>query len=694
MGFVFLAEDPRLRRNLAIKVMKPEFAENDTVRQRFLREARATAGIQSDHVVAIYEIGQAQDIPYIATELLHGKSLDQYLVDNLSLEPDLIMLFGLQIAKGLAAAHKLGVFHRDIKPANIWVEEATEHIKILDFGLSGLAQGDSGLTAHGTVVGTPTYMAPEQVEGKPVDARCDLFGLGCILYEMAAGKKGFDARSLSSAIKATSTQNPAPLQQLAPAMPAAFCDLVMQMLQKDPDERPGSTTEVVQRLQRISGLCLSPAETRQHLPKLELASQLPPAPPSESKHPPLWKRLRFRLACVLGASVVGAYLTYALTAKSEGGSAVGPNVQGVSHDEIVIGMSAPFSGPARELGHDMKVGIETCFREVNAKGGIVGRKLRLVTLDDRYDPEQALANMKKLDDDEHVFAVLGNVGTAEKSLPHALAKPMVFFGAYSGELHLRHDPPDRYVFNFRPSYAEETAAIVKHLIEVKHLDSDKIAVFAEQGAYGNSGFNGVAKALQPHGCHRERIVRVGYERNTARVGNAVRDIVAHPEIRAVIVVANYHAAAQFIQQLRNARTDLVIACVSSVGGEALADELCQLGPTYANGVIVTQVVPHPVAHSTITRTFREALHQHNSGEQAEFVSMEGYVDALILVEGLRRAGAHLNTESFVEALESIHGLDVGLGTSLSFGPSEHQASHKVWGTVLDAEGHFQDLDLE
>jgi ABC-type branched-subunit amino acid transport system substrate-binding protein len=596
------------------------------------------------------------------------------------------------MALGLEAAHKAGLIHRDIKPANLWVEEGTERIKILDFGLSRIVDGDSALTARGAVIGTPTYMAPEQVEGKTVDPRCDLFSLGCVLYEAAAGKKAFQANSLSTGLKATAVQDPTHLHELAPAMPAPFCNLVMQLLDKDPLARPASATEVVERLQVMAGIWLSPVETHRNIAKLKATVRFPLL-----KRRPPRKWLLVRLTCLAIAAAGGALLTYSITRGKEERvlQSAGP-IQGVAKDEIVLGMTAPFSGPARELGREMKLGIETCFREINAEGGIRGRKLRLVALDDGYQPDQALANMKKLDEDERVFAVIGNVGTptAEKTLPYALSKPMIFMGALSGDPHLRRDPPDRYVFNYRPSFGEETAAIVKHLMEVRHIQAEEIAVFAEQDGYGNAGFNGVARALRPHGRQREQILRAGYKQNTAQVTEAAQEILKHKEIRAVVMVATYHAAAEFIHQLKDANADLIFANVSFVGSDVLAEELRQLGPRYADGVIVTQVVPHPESHSSAVLKFREALRQHSSGEQAGFVSLEGYIDALILAEGLRRAGANPTTETLVEALESIHGLDIGLGTPLTFGPSEHQASHKVWGSVLDADGRVQILQLE
>src|SRR6185295_12498129 len=173
-----------------------------------------------------------------------------------------------------------------------------------------------------------------------------------------------------------------------------------------------------------------------------------------------------------------------------------PAVRGVSATEIRFGISAAFSGPARELGRQMKLGIETAFNVTNANGGVHGRQLRLVAADDGYEPGRTSEAMRQLYEKDQVFGIVGNVGTptATVALPYALERRMLFFGAFTGAGLLRRDPPDRYVFNYRASYAEETEATVHYLVKVRRLKTSQIAVFAQQDSYGDSGFAGVAKA--------------------------------------------------------------------------------------------------------------------------------------------------------------------------------------------------------
>ena len=208
-------------------------------------------------------------------------------------------------------------------------------------------------------------------------------------------------------------------------------------------------------------------------------------------------------------------------------SSVNSAVRGVTDSEIRFGISAPFTGPAKELGQNMKLGIEAAFNVANANGGVYGRQLRLVAADDGYEPARTAVTMKQLYEKDQVFGLVGNVGTptAVVALPYALDRKMLFFGAFTGAGLLRNDPPDRYVFNYRASYAEETAAVVNYLVKVRRLLPEQIAVFAQQDAYGDAGFAGVEKAIRSlRGGNESPILRLNYQRNTVDVDDAVAQL--------------------------------------------------------------------------------------------------------------------------------------------------------------------------
>jgi ABC-type branched-subunit amino acid transport system substrate-binding protein len=344
------------------------------------------------------------------------------------------------------------------------------------------------------------------------------------------------------------------------------------------------------------------------------------------------------------------------------------------------------------------LGVEIAFSVINAAGGINGRQLRLVAADDGYEPSRTVEAMKQLYEKDQVFGIIGNVGTptAIVALPYALERKMLFFGAFTGAGLLRRDPPDRYVFNYRASYAEETDAVVRYLVKVRRLHPEQIAVFAQEDGYGDSGFVGVTKAVRAlRGGDAGAILRLNYKRNTIDVDDAVARLRQQKgAIKAVVMVPTYRAAAKFIEKTRDLFPDMIYTNVSFVGSTALAEELMLLGRKYANGVIVTQVVPAIEGHSSLVLEYKAALAKNFPGESPDYVSLEGYVAGGLLAEGVKRAGAQMDTEKVVDALETLRDFDPGLGTGLTFGRTEHQASHKVWGTQLDQTGRYQPIDLQ
>jgi len=375
----------------------------------------------------------------------------------------------------------------------------------------------------------------------------------------------------------------------------------------------------------------------------------------------------------------------------------GPARAQVAGDEVLVGMCGPFSGVAKELGTQLKIGLDVAFAQANEAGGVAGRRVRLVALDDAYDPARTATCMKELVEKRKVFAMVGNVGTATAAVavPYANEKGILFFGALSGAASLRNDPPDRYVFNYRASYAEETAAIVRYLVDVKRVDPMRIAVFAQDDAFGEAGFSGVAKAMRRYKRDPSKLLRVSYKRGTADVDEAVKAVKkVAGQVKAVVMVATYKPAARFIEKLKDAGLDAVFTTTSFVGSNELAEELVQLGPRYAEGVIVTQVVPAPTSNASAILKYREQLKKHAPGEKPDFLSLEGWLVGRLFLEGLQRAGKALTTDSAIDALEGIRGLDLGIGVPLGFSPSEHQASHRIWGTAMDAKGAFSVIELE
>ncbi|HXG13449.1 MAG TPA: protein kinase [Gemmataceae bacterium] len=251
MGVVFEAEDTYLKRPVALKVMLPALAVSESSRQRFLREGQSAAAVIHDNVVTIYQVGEDRGVPFLAMQLLQGETLEDRLKRRKRLPPEQVLRIGREIAEGLEAAHQRGLIHRDIKPSNIWLEAPRDRVKLLDFGLARAAGGDSRLTRLGTVLGTPAYMSPEQANSKAMDARSDLFSLGCVLYRACTGVLPFDGDDTLAILTALALRTPPPVSRLNPDIPEALSDLIMKLLAKKPDDRPPSARAVAQALAAI-----------------------------------------------------------------------------------------------------------------------------------------------------------------------------------------------------------------------------------------------------------------------------------------------------------------------------------------------------------------------------------------------------------------------------------------------------------
>ena len=348
-------------------------------------------------------------------------------------------------------------------------------------------------------------------------------------------------------------------------------------------------------------------------------------------------------------------------------------------DRIVLGQSAPFTGPAAQLGIQFNLGARLYFDQVNAQGGVARRQISLVHMDDGYEPDRCADNTRKMLADD-AFALFGYIGTPTSvaALPLATAARTPFFGPFTGAMVLR-QPANRYAFHVRASYNDETALIVKQLTS---LSLKKIAVFYQNDAYGKAGLDGVALALGK--LELKPIALATVERNSVDVAKAVKLLVAaQPD--AIVQVGAYKACAAFIRAARKTGYGGTFYNVSFVGTQALADELGKDGA----GVVVSQVVPSPYsAARPIAREFIDAVKKGGAGFQANFSSMEGYLAAKVMVDGLRRAGSKPNRESLISGLESLSDQSYG-GFSVSFSPAVHVASSFVELSMLTGDGRVR-----
>ena len=352
--------------------------------------------------------------------------------------------------------------------------------------------------------------------------------------------------------------------------------------------------------------------------------------------------------------------------------------QGVTDREILIGQFAAFSGPSAQLGLRLQAGIQAHFDAVNTQGGINGRKLKLVTRDDGYEPEKAVNAVKALINDDKVFALIGSVGTPTTlaALPIINEAKVPLIGPFTGAQALR-EPFSRQVFHVRASYFDETDRIVQHLTT---LGVKRIAVFYQNDSYGKAGLEGVTRALTKR--QLKAVAASTVERNSVDVSKSLDDILkTNPE--AVVQITAYKSSAAFIKQARAKGFGGQFFNVSFVGSKPLADELGDAGV----GVVISQVVPFPYqGSSNVVREYQQRMTEAGQKE-FDFSSFEGFLAAKVLTEGLRRAGRSLNHETLINGLETLRDYNMG-GFTINYSPTSHEGSSYSDLTIIARGGKF------
>lgn len=359
---------------------------------------------------------------------------------------------------------------------------------------------------------------------------------------------------------------------------------------------------------------------------------------------------------------------------------------------ITIGSSTALAGPEKNLGIGMTLGEKIYFDRINAAGGINGQKLALIVYNDSYEPSLTGPNMRKLITQDKVLANIGNVGspTAVVSVPIANELKTLLYGCYTGSELLRKNPPDRYVFNFRASYAEETASMINGLLEAG-IQPDEIAFFTQNDAFGDSGYWGAIKALKAKGYQEaEKLAHGRFIRNTLNVEEGLSEVLdAKKTPKAIIIVAPYLAAAKFIKLASKELPSAFFLTISFAGGDILAKEL---GGVEDKHVIMTQIVPNYDSDLPAIKEYRENLKKYAKDNSPGYISLEGYLATKLFVLALQRAKDtnKLTREGIIDVMENMHDMDIGIGILISFDKNNHQALHMVWPTILK-DGKFTPL---
>ena len=403
--------------------------------------------------------------------------------------------------------------------------------------------------------------------------------------------------------------------------------------------------------------------------------------PARVLRPVVWLALAattLLLAACLGSDNdpddVAATATPSPTATPEAGT------PGVSADRILFGQSAAFEGPAAQLGQNMRLGILAAFQEANDAGGVNGRRLDLVSLDDAYEPEAAIANTRHLIEEDQVFALIGAVGTptSRSATPIAAEAGVPYIAPFTGAAFLR-DPAWNNIVNLRASYNQETEEMVQRLIQ--DLGMTRIGIMYQDDSYGRAGSGGVVQALDRRSMEP---VAIGiYPRNTTAVKTALLDL-REGDPEAVIQIGAYEPVAELIRWARRTGWEPVFLNVSFVGSNALSRALGYRGV----GVFVTQVVPFPWDDSQpLVAAYQRALKAHDPEAEPGFVSLEGYLAGRLAIIGLERCGSEVDRSCFLETFRTDEPLEID-GFPLQFGADDNQGSDSVFLTVIGFDGRY------
>mgnify|MGYP001194377577 CR=1 FL=1 len=360
------------------------------------------------------------------------------------------------------------------------------------------------------------------------------------------------------------------------------------------------------------------------------------------------------------------------------GQASAQGSTGVTANKILLGQSAALTGPAAQLGIQMRNGIKAYLNYVNEKGGVHGRRIELITLDDGYEPSRSAPNTKKLIEEVKVFALIGYVGTptTAAAMPILTQAKVPLVGPYTGAEILR-VPFNRYIFHVRASYYDETERIIKQVVSI---GGKNIAVFYQNDSYGQAGLKGVELATQRRDMKISALGTV--ERNTIDVAAAVKAINAvKPD--AVVMISAYTSCAEFIRQMKKAGSTATFYNVSFVGSKALSDALGNEG----SGVAISQVVPFPWGRAVPVVKEYQRLSAKAGFTDYNFTALEGFLAAKVFVEGLRRTGRNLTREAFISAMEKMQSVDLG-GFYISYSPTNHAGSNFVDLTIIGRDGKF------
>lgn len=707
-NLVFRATHLESDKTVAFKVLLT--TAGTAAAERFVKEGRILHALRQASIVQVQDTGYTpQGLLFYTMEYLDGEPLDRYLADRRPLAVDKVAALMAQICAGVHAAHLNHVVHRNLTPASILMVGGEP--RILSFGNGEVL--DRG-EADDDGVASVAFAAPEVISGLgDASTASDIYSLGALFYFVLTGHAGYEGTGPG---KDPSRSSSIATEFESLGYPKGFADIGEMAMAVKPEKRFSSASELAQAIDR--GGLLRKQEPVIPTP-IVLDEPSKPMWEEEEEEKPGWPDLFKRrdvligiggvavlLIAVLFWSILGPLLgnndvevavpSVAIDAKKLAALSAPPR-QGVTPRSVRIGFSGALSGPLAELGQSFSRGLEAAVRSSNQEGGVAGRRIELVTLDDKNLPELAAKNARQLLDDDQVFAAVAASGpvAVSQTAAHFAGRRFVLFGAASGSAILRQPPARPHVFNFRASLQQELRALVSYLVKGRRARIQDLAVVVQADYWHDAEAAAFRDLLgefgHPHPESHPIVVHPDY---TSRINRTFKELMRLvPEQSALIVVTSPEPAASLIARVRKQHPLLEIACVSTVGDQAFAEKLGDLAEEHAANVVVTQVVPHFLSGARVFERYRRDLKLAFPAQSIGFGSLEGYLVGRLLTEALHQAGQELNTARLVDLLENRGQIDLGFGNPCGFTPRDHQCLHRVWGTRLDVSGRAEVLDL-
>ncbi len=664
MGVVYKGIQRPIGRPVAIKILPKNLSHDPTLVTRFLREAKMLAELSHPNVISLFDFGRTDDGSFfLVTEFLDGQPLNEAIpaATGLSVQQTLHIL--RQIVAGLSAAHAKRILHRDLKPANIFLlHDEQQTVKLLDFGIAkSMDDATNQLTKVGSLLGTPGFMAPEQISGGEVSPRTDVYGLAALTTMMLTGRPPYIGPTATAVLAHQLRRPPDIIDWETLGKPATL----------DPVLRKALSIDAAIRYDNVEAF----------LSEIEKACLAPKVQPRKSS-----KRIRILAAsCLVLALGIGTLMGIGVLPAPTVLS--GTQIRGVDRKTILLGTSLPLTGSQERLGRGIRAGIQAAMQGANDRGGIHRRQLRLIALDDQSSPHRALRNMHELVEQRGVFAILGgaSVEAAKAIGPISHDADLPVFGFMNGSSILR-GSDNSLVLNFGADFATQAQALIAHLQTKENISLEQMAIVAETSEMGDAVVEGwqAAHASQPGDA-----IVIRSEVGKSASLDIIKNII-EKKITAVVLVANVNETEEFSHQLAMLSPKTILATLASADFELVFEALKKSNERRHVAIRNISISPPPTSSLPLVINYRKDLQQYFPEESPSYPSLYGYIAASITFQMMRHMPRSFKPEQVRAYIKHPSVDDIGLIPAIRFDPDRRALIAKSWLATINPNA----IDIE